>query len=71
MRRHPGLIGLALMSLALGACGSDGTATTTTTATFTRQQLSDAFRILMYTGGRNYKTDVVATTTTGTSGHLL
>ena len=42
MKRHPGLIGLALMSLALGACGSDETTTTTTTATFTPQQLSDA-----------------------------
>ena len=37
MRRHSGLIGLALMPLAFGACGSDKI-----TATFTPQQLSDA-----------------------------
>lgn len=46
MRGHTGLIGLALMSLALAACGSDETASTTTTSTvsttFTPQQLSDA-----------------------------
>lgn len=42
MRRHAGMVGLALMSLALGACGSDETATTTSTTTFTSQQLSDA-----------------------------
>ncbi len=49
MRRHRRMVGLALMSLALGACGSDKTATTTATAstvaattTFTPQQLSGA-----------------------------
>ena len=43
MRRHTGMIGLALMSSALGACGSDKTATTaTTTTTVTPQQLSGA-----------------------------
>jgi hypothetical protein len=38
MKRRAGMIGLAMMSLALGACGSDGT----TTKSFTPQQLSDA-----------------------------
>ncbi len=45
MRGHTRLIGLALMSLALAACGSDGTASTTTTTvsmTITARQLSDA-----------------------------
>lgn len=46
MRRHPRLIRLALMSLALGACGSDKatttTAATTTPTTFTPQQLGGA-----------------------------
>ncbi len=45
MRGHTGMIGLALMSLALGACGSDKTATTTSTTaitTLTPQQLSGA-----------------------------
>ena len=43
MRRHTGMLGLALMSSALGACGSDTTATpATTTSTVTSQQLSGA-----------------------------
>ncbi len=49
MRGHTGMIGLALMSLALGACGSHKTATTTPTTTttsagttFTPQQQSGA-----------------------------
>lgn len=45
MRRHLGMIGLALVSITLGGCGSDKTAsapsTSTTSATFTAEQLSD------------------------------
>jgi hypothetical protein len=43
MRMHTGTFGLALLTLALGACGSEKTnTTTTTTATFSPSQLSDA-----------------------------
>jgi hypothetical protein len=42
MNRHTGMVGLALMSLALGACGSDKTTITTTAPTFTPQQTSGA-----------------------------